>query len=104
MITQFMASVLSHYVKFDASNAEHRRLAAEYLQTRSWKHTQTRFIIQFPFTNVVTMLTTKIALYYTSKEFTDLYENAPEDEKHGTSRVATMHFEVEVPQETVLSA
>lgn len=75
MITQFMASVLAHYVKFDASDEHHRRLAAEYLQTRSWKHTQTRFIVQYPFTNVVTMLTTKMALYYTSKEFTDLYEH-----------------------------
>ena len=58
-------------IHFDVSNKEHRRLAMQYLNTRAWKHTNVRFFIDRGYTNIVTMITTKLALYYTNREFAD---------------------------------
>lgn len=79
MISQQLIDLMGKFTEFDPSNAEHRRLAAVYLKSRSWAHTDTRFVVSKPYTNVVTLITTKLATYYSSLEFKDLYETAVTD-------------------------
>jgi hypothetical protein len=74
MMNVILAIVKSNIVHFDPSNAEHRKLAAVYFKNRSWKHTLTRFSVEYPFSNVVTMMSMKLTAYYTSAEFPTLFD------------------------------
>lgn len=60
---------IKQYVQFNPNNNEHRKIAATFLKTQSWKHTNVRFIVERPFVDVVTCITTKLAKYYAEKEF-----------------------------------
>jgi hypothetical protein len=79
MLHSAIVSVIKTNVHFDPSNPTHRLNVAKYLKTRSWKHSAERFMIEPPFTNVVTMCTTKLALYYAFNEFTDLHDGIDAD-------------------------
>jgi len=74
MSSKILSQVGNNYVHFDPSNTEHRRLAAIYVNTRSWKHTNTRFEVEFPYTNIITMITTKLAVYYANAEFNYIHD------------------------------
>ena len=65
---KFMANI----EVFDASNEEHRRVAKVFFDTSSWKHTNTRFIVERPYIDVVSMIQSKMIEYYTSREFDDV--------------------------------
>ena len=79
IISNMLVDMVSRQTQFDPSIPEHRRIAALYLKDRSWRHTRVRFMVQYPYTNLVTMITTKLALYYTSAEFFQLYEDGIPD-------------------------
>jgi hypothetical protein len=64
-----LASIESSWVRFDPSIPEHRESAYTYLKTRSWKHATIRFVVDYPFSNIVTQITTQLSQYYTDKEF-----------------------------------
>lgn len=60
---------ITQRVQFNPENPEHRKIVATYLKTQSWKHTKIRFMIERPYTDVVTCVTSKLARYYAEKEF-----------------------------------
>lgn len=66
-------SVLQRNIKpqvvFDPANKQHRKIYSTYVQTGKWEENAPKFILDFPYTNLMDMMTTKIAKYYVSKEF-----------------------------------
>lgn len=69
MLCSDIVRVTANQVFFDPANPEHRKIAATHIATHSWRHTNLRFYVEQPFTNVVSMITMKMAQYYTDREF-----------------------------------
>ena len=68
-----MSSMLNLYgrptVVFDVNNKEHRRMAHEFLKTRSWGSCPVRFCLPIGEDNVYTMVMRLMTEYYAQKEF-----------------------------------
>lgn len=69
MLSSELNRLTANRVYFDPQNPDHRQIVAKYMVTRSWKHTDTRFFIEQPYSNVVSLVTAKLAEYYAEKEF-----------------------------------
>lgn len=68
-----MNSVLSLYsrptVVFDVKNKQHRRMAYEFLRTRSWRDCPVQFALPIGEDNVYTMIMRLMTEYYIQREF-----------------------------------
>jgi hypothetical protein len=59
----------AQYTIFDPSNREHRTIVYEFLRTKSWRHTNVRFVLERSYSDVIRMITEKLADYYMKNEF-----------------------------------
>lgn len=66
-------SVLQHsgrpYVTFDPNNKTHRAYYAQFRESKTWGKCPVRFILTEDYDNVITMIQTSLAEFYTTREF-----------------------------------
>jgi hypothetical protein len=68
-----MSFILDMHVRptvfFDANNKDHRREYANFLKYRGWSRCPVQFYLDSDYPDVLTMVQTKLAAYYTESEF-----------------------------------
>jgi hypothetical protein len=57
------------YALFDANNAEHRKLYATFLKTKTWSTCPYKFVLEEPFTDLPSSINYKLVNHYLGKEF-----------------------------------
>ena len=56
-------------VVFDASNTEHRKLAANFIKNRSWSGCPVQFIVHDPSMDLSNVIQRQLVQYYIEQEF-----------------------------------
>lgn len=60
------------YVVFDPENSDHRSAYFEFLSTGKWGNSPYRFILEEPFVDLPTCLSSKMMKYYAEIELTNI--------------------------------
>lgn len=63
VIKELISTLNSRYVDFDPSSLEHQRLFKTFIETNSWKHTDVRFNLKPPHTNIVQMMYEEMTIF-----------------------------------------
>lgn len=56
-------------IKFDVTNKDHRRFAAEFFKNHTWKNCPVQFFIDPAYDDLVTMITDQMLTFYSKQEF-----------------------------------
>lgn len=69
---EYIMSILNNFVRpsveFDVNNVEHRQHYLKFIQTNSWSKCPVRFKVDPQYTDVVSMITSKISEFYLTSD------------------------------------
>lgn len=57
------------YTAFQPDNREHRAAYHEFTQTGHWQNSRYQFVVEEPYTDIVTQIERQLGRYYTEQEF-----------------------------------
>lgn len=69
MSNNLLSAYARPHVIFDASNAQHRKWAHQFLKNRNWSKCPVQFVLFNGDDNVISLINRELTRYYLGKEF-----------------------------------